>query len=212
MKAKSLRCNRTQFWSFSIKIRTDSVHRNFLFQFYRISWFLWLNLFSTLSPYYLNYSFDVSLFLSRLNWVNNSWIATVSKASRRPSDLLAQITIIDWLKVSDLSISVSPSNCFKNSALNWVIDSNSWSSSLELVPVPWLCIKTPQVIKLIALINAHYIGDELCAMKTKGILVIDWKYRDQYWIHNRYQSQSLFNCDSLNDRGNCNNWITSNDS
>jgi hypothetical protein len=151
-------------------------------------------------------------FLDWIEWITVAWIVTVSKASRRPSDLLAQITVIDWSKVSDLSISVSPSNCFKNSTLNWVINSNSWNSSLKLVPVPWLCMKTPQLIKLIDLIDAHYIGDDFSAMKTKEILAINWKHRDQYRIHNRYQSQSLFNYDSLNDRGNYNNWKTSNDS
>jgi hypothetical protein len=41
-------------------------------------------------------------------------------------------------------------------------------------------MKTPQLIKLIDLIDAHYIGDDFSAMKTKEISAIDWKHRDQY--------------------------------
>jgi hypothetical protein len=80
MKAKSLRCNCTRFWSISIKLVLLYVLCNFLFQLCRISWFLWLNLFSTLSPSCLNHFFDVSLLLSWLFWVNDDWIVIVSKS------------------------------------------------------------------------------------------------------------------------------------
>jgi hypothetical protein len=136
------------------------------------------------------------------------WITSVSKASRRSSDLLAQITVIDWSKVTDLSISVFPSNCFKNLALNRVIDQNSWSQSLELDSSTAIALKTPQLIKLSILIDAHCIGDEFCVKEIKGILPIDWKHRVQHWIGDRYQCQLLFHLNSSKNMVNYNDWIT----
>jgi hypothetical protein len=135
------------------------------------------------------------------------WIISVSKASQRPSDLLAQITVIDWSKVTDLWISVFPSNCFKNLALNQVIYQNSWSQSLELDSRTVIVLKTLQLIKLSILIDAHCIGDESCTKEIKGILAIDWKHWVQHWIGNRYQCQSLFYFNPSENRVNYNDWI-----